>query len=1396
MRLRLLIQRHALPPVPIIFTTGIGPASRTKSRSATVADLLLDVNEIVPLESADGEWGLEDYAVEIAAKAGQELAYECLHFQTIESVLRENDEVIVRALSNEDIRVRRLGKRHQITADGRHLIDGVPFGKQWLREIQRPDILIPSRKRRRLLVGEDSTLDAEVDLRRILPAGREDEDHPGALVRFMDNDEDEDEEDDDDYVDSEEAGAQEPRRRITLREEFDDADVDSEDEPELDGEAEAADLSSEVAQLLEDAAEVERASHLAIANQVLENQLKRKRPIEDDGEHEHELEKETFDGFSTGGARSSRMVNGTADVDTNGVSDEESDQDDGSDSILDEIAAEQEGRRMKNIREDEQDDSDDSDVTSATDTSSSDSDVDSLMDEIAMQQAKRRALNLITSSETGVDEDETSSSSSDTDGDDEVSDTPSNSGSDSDSDDTSESGSVSSSESQSESEEESLETNRKEVKVPELPATTATSGGIPFEGTRRTHMNNNRAKRRNRLKALKQQGLLPPHADFKALAEYDSKLAREELEGQQQEQQRAIVTNEKDVVVNEDASLVNRDDEMSTDEAVAEHNKENVNPRISDGAAPRDDTPAERVSAVPELPETSQIDSPSIMEQNPKRSRLDVASSRRLILGSLGVRAPRTAEERQKAVEKLSQDIRQPRHPEEEDIRTVSQTLQSTTSAEHDDSWMEKLIISAVECEEPGGVLPPPPFPFQQGWARSNKNKRKMRDQSQFYQGRNGHRQQEDERVAAPDVATLNYDDDPVEKEGTEASAMVNRDADELPTEKELDSLPALEQEQVLPGATIAYQELHVDASTNYQPAVSPYRIGRVSHVDGDGVVHLQLEKGSFGSQNPQIDKVTGERVYGKFELVEEDAEEDDGIRDISYSSMIRPKLLKPSSKASLVQVQDSSNMVGLRGGEAAIPSLDDDEVVVPESAEQEQEIETQIRLEMQASIETGANEQPVMAAETIDTPRKREINGIIKDAGFESALDEQLLQPIMNPAADDSENAQGQDDTGGQAQGKYAHRFRTRSPRVIITSSDQQPSSAVDDELNFEDDPTDAGVSSIPATSSPYTPTQTTVEYPHISQMDIDSSAPVRTTNSSSHQDAQKLSPAVEVDLSFTDAGREKAREEQVADRDDGLDGDEDVSEVTRRKYSSLPLESENPISAQTDSSGPGEHEIEQSPLPQVVSDLISSQTMNPDNEGSSVPQDSFLDGLGYDGNDSSYHDSGLNEDSDLPSLSDFRSSRRSSRRTSTRSTKKNSVSPLPPRPARKSLRSSNASGRKIRDPTPPSGLELPPSSQPEFKQSQSQREPRLSQIPTNSQVVVDLTFSSDPLSPIESSVKDQDDGESDFTLRRRKNRKSDDSGASRKTGLRGAKQVPQDSGIGKRTLLTRKRDSDPKYY
>jgi hypothetical protein len=105
------------------------------------------------------------------------------------------------------------------------------------------------------------------------------------------------------------------------------------------------------------------------------------------------------------------------------------------------------------------------------------------------------------------------------------------------------------------------------------------------------------------------------------------------------------------------------------------------------------------------------------------------------------------------------------------------------------------------------------------------------------------------------------------------------------------------------------------------------------------------------------------------------------------------------------------------------------------------------------------------------------------------------------------------------------------------------------------------------------------------------------------------------------------------------------------------------------------------------------------------------------------------------------------------------------------------------------------------EFKVPQSQRsEPRLSQIPVGSQVV-DLTFSSDQLSPIKSPIKDKDedeDDDSDYIVSTKKNKnKIEVTSTSRKAAGRGtSKQASQDSGIGKRTLLTKKRTSDDKYY
>lgn len=67
----------------------------------------------------------------------------------------------IRPLSTSDLRFRKVSGRHQISTDGKHLIDGVAFGRPFLRRADRPAIRIPPRKRRRLTYDEDEHEDPD-----------------------------------------------------------------------------------------------------------------------------------------------------------------------------------------------------------------------------------------------------------------------------------------------------------------------------------------------------------------------------------------------------------------------------------------------------------------------------------------------------------------------------------------------------------------------------------------------------------------------------------------------------------------------------------------------------------------------------------------------------------------------------------------------------------------------------------------------------------------------------------------------------------------------------------------------------------------------------------------------------------------------------------------------------------------------------------------------------------------------------------------------------------------------------------------------------------------------------------------------------------------------------------
>lgn len=112
MRLQLTILRHGLPATRVLWTVLSEPSHAVPasaitstrlpnaaygSEGCTIAQLLEDINEVVPLETAvdaagenedsGGQWGLEDYVVEVNG-------FECLHFMSVDGLLREGDEVV------------------------------------------------------------------------------------------------------------------------------------------------------------------------------------------------------------------------------------------------------------------------------------------------------------------------------------------------------------------------------------------------------------------------------------------------------------------------------------------------------------------------------------------------------------------------------------------------------------------------------------------------------------------------------------------------------------------------------------------------------------------------------------------------------------------------------------------------------------------------------------------------------------------------------------------------------------------------------------------------------------------------------------------------------------------------------------------------------------------------------------------------------------------------------------------------------------------------------------------------------------------------------------------------------------------------------------------------------
>lgn len=97
----------------------------------------------------------------------------------------------MRPLQTTDIRFRKISGRHQISADGKHLFDGVAFGRPFLQLASRPPIRIPPRKKRRITYDEDKddTVFISDNRQLALKERREDDDSQDDEESLPDEDE-------------------------------------------------------------------------------------------------------------------------------------------------------------------------------------------------------------------------------------------------------------------------------------------------------------------------------------------------------------------------------------------------------------------------------------------------------------------------------------------------------------------------------------------------------------------------------------------------------------------------------------------------------------------------------------------------------------------------------------------------------------------------------------------------------------------------------------------------------------------------------------------------------------------------------------------------------------------------------------------------------------------------------------------------------------------------------------------------------------------------------------------------------------------------------------------------------------------------------------------------------
>ncbi|KAI6866423.1 hypothetical protein KC338_g4723 [Hortaea werneckii] len=834
MRLRLRILRNELPPV-----TTLWPISDTQQKN-TITQLLEQVNNVFPLESES--WGLEHYVVTVAS-------FEALHYHEIGAVCRDEDEVVIRPLSYAEVRARTLLGRDQITPDGRHLYDGLPYGRPLLRGVVRPEVKIPARKRRRLEIEEAPQANEEVDT------------NAGALVRVGDLDEeDEDSEDDGDF----------------------EAEMDEEEESEgsLD-EAESEDSSEGSS---EDGSESEESSDSDTSSSP-----------DDTSDDDDTSSSESWDGIQSGphspgqqaasktalGARmalpvSQQASQSTSDTQHHPNSSKTSSEKDTSA----EISSSKESGKFVGIPQQGK--------TKTQDRNA------------RRRDSKKLAFLKKEEGEVVQDQAQPGLASAD-----QVVGAPAavaNDPSTETLDNSPQAGNPQEGEDKDEEQEEAEEGDKDEEQV-------EAEEGDEDEGP-----------------------------------ETQSNLAAKQLEVNRQQLLAQIASGGIEVDSKAKRGLKRR----AADIENHGNSKDSTTASLAPAEPISGDGTPENIEAQSNMAGAAKKKALGVTDMIPssvaRRSKLDVAGSKRLLLGSLGVRVPKTQQEKDALQKKLkdrnNQRMAPPPDPEAPALApkiasktTPTEDQQGHESEDDDESWREKIDLNAVECCEEGINLSTPPFPFYQRWdPQQRRKKSKARNGRAYAAGQGaqpgkGRKKRSRDNTAGEELMetydkynqngggdALDYDDEwgaDEDDEYWEEGALLDGeyddedeyDADQQlrdeaamgevddgfpPLPEDVTTLPLLAETDAKNTDFVVYKELVCSAATGWQPNMLT-RTVQLLRKDDDG---WDVKMARRDLRPKEYDE-EGNRVYGKFEmqgLSDDEGEED--AKTMAWAEMGEPRLL------------------------------------------------------------------------------------------------------------------------------------------------------------------------------------------------------------------------------------------------------------------------------------------------------------------------------------------------------------------------------------------------------------------------------------------------------------------------------------------------------------------------